>query len=220
MKKGFTLVELAIVLVVIGLLMGMAFKGKSLVDAARTKADIRKIEKMSTAINTYFAKYDTLPGKMAKTNPTDNDTYSNKSIADELIAEGSLNQADFKLASFSTYIHFTGCEEQMKGGGPVFFPVPVNINQRLCITLSPDPHSNVAIDIVNVTAVSQLYICYIETLLDDSNILTGSGRKTTYQHVDKDGNPLLATYNDCSKYADQVSTNAAAQGFAYLYQIY
>lgn len=32
-QTGFTLVELAIVLVVIGLILGMAFKGKDLIDS-------------------------------------------------------------------------------------------------------------------------------------------------------------------------------------------
>lgn len=60
--KGFTLVELAIVLIVIGLLLGMAFKARNMVDAARVKSDISKITKISTAFNTYFSKFDTLPG--------------------------------------------------------------------------------------------------------------------------------------------------------------
>lgn len=36
-QSGFTLVELAIVLVVIGLILGMAFKGKDLIDSAKVK---------------------------------------------------------------------------------------------------------------------------------------------------------------------------------------
>lgn len=54
-KKGVTLVELAIVLVVIGLLMGMAFKGKTLADYAKIKADINKINKIATALNVYYS---------------------------------------------------------------------------------------------------------------------------------------------------------------------
>lgn len=208
MKKGFTLVELAIVLVVIGLLMGMAFKGKSLVDAARTKADIRKIQKMETALNTYFAKYDTLPGKKS------DGTYSDKSMVDELIADGSLNQADFKLASFASYIHFTGCEERIIQGGPVFYPVDIDVNQRLCVTLTPHSNHTDSAVVDEVTAVKELYICYIETLLDDSDILTGSARKTTFRH---DGSSR--TYKDCSALADNVATGDGS-GFAYLIQVY
>ncbi|MBP9610124.1 MAG: type II secretion system protein, partial [Laribacter sp.] len=36
-QSGFTLIELSIVLVVIGLIIGMWFKGKDLIDSAKTK---------------------------------------------------------------------------------------------------------------------------------------------------------------------------------------
>lgn len=203
MKKGFTLVELAIVLVVIGLLMGMAFKGKTLVDAARIKSDINKIQKLETVLNTYFASYNTFPGKK------DDGSYSDLSIMNDLIAESLLKHSDFKLNTFSSNIHFVGCGEKDIQGGPVFYPVAINAKEPLCITFSSLPHTDNVIDTTSMT-INELYICYIETLLDDSDILTGSGRKTIYVH-DSD-----RVFTDCSKFVRNNSTRM----FAYLFRIY
>jgi prepilin-type N-terminal cleavage/methylation domain-containing protein len=55
MKKGFTIVELAIVLVVIGIILAMAVKGRNLVEAARYKAEINKIRKLEAAVHIWLA---------------------------------------------------------------------------------------------------------------------------------------------------------------------
>ena len=61
-QQGFTLVELAIVLVVIGLIMGMAFKGRDLIDGAKVKNAQAQYNKVATAFNIYHEKYGSNPG--------------------------------------------------------------------------------------------------------------------------------------------------------------
>lgn len=61
-QQGFTLVELAIVLVIIGLILGMAFKGRELIDGARVRSMQAAQNKIQAAINTYFERYGELPG--------------------------------------------------------------------------------------------------------------------------------------------------------------
>jgi prepilin-type N-terminal cleavage/methylation domain-containing protein len=55
-RKGFTFVELAIVLVIIGIIMGMLIKGRSLVEVARLKSEVRKIERIQTGVAGWFSK--------------------------------------------------------------------------------------------------------------------------------------------------------------------
>lgn len=62
MRKGFTLVELSIVLVIIGLLIGGILVGQSLIDSAKINAQIRQLKQYDIAISLFKNKYKKLPG--------------------------------------------------------------------------------------------------------------------------------------------------------------
>lgn len=61
-KKGFSLIELAIVLVIIGIIIGMAFKGKQLIDGAKVKRLATQYDKYNAAINIFYERYNRIPG--------------------------------------------------------------------------------------------------------------------------------------------------------------
>jgi prepilin-type N-terminal cleavage/methylation domain-containing protein len=61
-NQAFTLIEISIVLVVIGLLVGGVLVGRDLLSAAAVRAQISQIESYQTAVNTFRSKYDYLPG--------------------------------------------------------------------------------------------------------------------------------------------------------------
>ncbi len=61
-QRGFTLVELAIVLVIIGLILGMAFKGTDLIDGAKVKNLAAQYNKFVAGFNTFYEKYGFYPG--------------------------------------------------------------------------------------------------------------------------------------------------------------
>ena len=60
--QGFTLIELSIVLVIIGLIVGGVLVGRDLLAAAAVRAQISQIEKYQQAVNTFKGKYGYLPG--------------------------------------------------------------------------------------------------------------------------------------------------------------
>ena len=62
--SGFTLVELSIVLVIIGLITGGVLVGRDLISAATVRSQISQIEKYNAAVNTFRGKYGYLPGDM------------------------------------------------------------------------------------------------------------------------------------------------------------
>src|SRR3954468_21990802 len=61
-ERGFTLIELSIVLVIIGLIVGGVLVGQDLIRAAEIRATVGQYEKYNTAINTFRSKYNGLPG--------------------------------------------------------------------------------------------------------------------------------------------------------------
>lgn len=63
-ERGFTLIEMAIVLVIIGLIVGGVLVGQNLINAAAVRAQISQIEKYNQAVNTFYGKYGALPGDL------------------------------------------------------------------------------------------------------------------------------------------------------------
>lgn len=61
-QAGFTLVEIAIVLVIIGLLLGGVLKGQQLIENAKIKNAISDLNAISSAYNGYIDRFKRLPG--------------------------------------------------------------------------------------------------------------------------------------------------------------
>ena len=61
-QKGFTLVEIAIVLVIIGLLLGGILKGQEMINQAKIKNVIADVTGVSAAMYGYQDRYRALPG--------------------------------------------------------------------------------------------------------------------------------------------------------------
>jgi prepilin-type N-terminal cleavage/methylation domain-containing protein len=61
-KQGFTLIELSIVLVIIGLIIGGVLVGQDLVKSAQLRSTISQVEKYNTEVHTFRTKYNAVPG--------------------------------------------------------------------------------------------------------------------------------------------------------------
>jgi prepilin-type N-terminal cleavage/methylation domain-containing protein len=61
-QQGFTLVEMAIVLVIIGLIIGGILKGQEIVNNGRVKAQVAQIDAVKAALATFLDKYGYYPG--------------------------------------------------------------------------------------------------------------------------------------------------------------
>jgi len=61
-EKGFTLVELAIVMVIIGLLIGAVLKGQAMIDDAKGKRLLNDMQGVGAAMYTYLDRYSSVPG--------------------------------------------------------------------------------------------------------------------------------------------------------------
>ena len=63
--QGFTLIEMSIVLVIIGLIVGGVLVGQDLIKAASVRSQISQLEKLETAIYAFRDKYSGLPGDLS-----------------------------------------------------------------------------------------------------------------------------------------------------------
>ncbi len=61
-QAGFTLVEIAIVLVIIGLLLGGVLKGQELIENAKIKSILNDMKAVQAAYNGYIDRYKAVPG--------------------------------------------------------------------------------------------------------------------------------------------------------------
>lgn len=66
--SGFTLIELSIVLVIIGLLVGGVLVGQDLIRAAEIRATVGQIERLNATVNTFRSKYNGIPGDISAGN--------------------------------------------------------------------------------------------------------------------------------------------------------
>lgn len=61
-QKGFTLVELAIVLIIIGLIVSSVLVGQDIIKAAELRATTTQLNKFQTAVNVFIGKFGGIPG--------------------------------------------------------------------------------------------------------------------------------------------------------------
>ena len=185
-KSGFTIVELAIVLVVIGIIIGMAVKGKSLVDAARVRADLAKINKVEAAAAIYYTKTNNQP-VWSPYDPERNDA----------VELGLLTYNDFLLEALGMehpdggflkrmYVH--ACEAAPYPDDPSSFgwkgtylvgggtSVPHTYNSCILVGLENPP---LPVPVSTSAGSSHFYVCHVETGLDDMNDRSGAMRQGT-----------------------------------------
>lgn len=61
--RGFTLIEIAIVLVIVGLLLGGVLKGQEFIDSARSNRLVSDINSITAAFQTYIDRYGAQPSE-------------------------------------------------------------------------------------------------------------------------------------------------------------
>ena len=98
LKAAFTLVEIAILLVIIGLIVGGIMVGADLIRVAPIRKQIRQMEDVETQINAFQVKYGCLPGDC----PFVTTYFSTPDVNGYTIANGDGN--GMILSSLSTYI--------------------------------------------------------------------------------------------------------------------
>ncbi len=97
-QKGFTLIEMSIVLVIIGLIIGGILKGQEIIESARQKNLISQFDALRGAVNTFVDRFGSIPGDyaLATTRISGNTNYVNGG------GNGVLGTAATTVATVST----------------------------------------------------------------------------------------------------------------------
>lgn len=90
-EAGFSLVELSVVLVVLGLLAGAVVGGRHLIRAAELRAIPTEYEDLLTAVRTFEERYDGLPGDLPNAESLWGTASSCPPAAGSVVASGTCN---------------------------------------------------------------------------------------------------------------------------------
>jgi prepilin-type N-terminal cleavage/methylation domain-containing protein len=156
--KGFTLIELAVVLVIVGVIIGMAFKGLELIDTANTRSEIQKMLKIRNSLAAWIS-VDTKTEAAGDFRFEDNTSRIPNSIdadcvykfadLDGLTDEDGLNPFGSPWYVLRGVAKEEGHDLENNGGDSFFL------------------YSNF---------LSRRFVCYAEILMDDDNTTTGTIR--------------------------------------------
>ena len=112
LKQAFSLVELSIVIIILGLLVASVTVGKDLIKAAQVRGVITQITSFDTSANTFNLKYDCYPGDCSKASRRglgDNDGNGNGIYEDSDFETDSLpDLEDYEIVFFWQHLYLAG----------------------------------------------------------------------------------------------------------------
>lgn len=93
-QRGFTLIEMSIVLVIIGLIIGGILKGQELIENARQKNLVSQIDAIRAATNTFVDRFRAMPGDWGSATTFNNTGLLQSGNDDGYVMTGAVIPAD------------------------------------------------------------------------------------------------------------------------------
>lgn len=192
--KGFTLVEITIVLVVVGLLLSSILKGKEIIFNAKVKNLESDLEEIRAAIYTYQERYRALPGD----DPTASRKFGNSITVSTSKGDGRINGI-FQSTTDSDESRIVWTHLRAAGivaGSPTSFEQPLNVFQGISGISSETAALNrrglVSLSgvFIGFTQIPQKAAVILESRLDDSQPNTGAIQTDSPTGYDNDSSSI------------------------------
>lgn len=100
-QQGFTMVELSIVLVIIGLIVAGVLVGQDLIRGAEVRATVSQLERFSATVNTFRVKYSQIPGDINKAEDFGLNSPDDAAIGNDGDANGLLSSVNGQVDTIS-----------------------------------------------------------------------------------------------------------------------
>ncbi len=200
-SAGFTLVEMAIVLVIIGLLLGGILKGQELINSAKVKNLANDFRVVPTYIYAYQDKYRALPGDDAKAKAHVGTTAGEATVtAGNGLIDGEWNSTDVTKESSLFWQHVrmanlaSGSTDTTDA---TFFPTNAEGGRIGVQSALNSPITNLTGSYIFCSdGILGKFAKQLDTTLDDGDTAKGSVR------VKKTGsNAAVSTIDDADKYS-------------------
>jgi prepilin-type N-terminal cleavage/methylation domain-containing protein len=198
-NKGFTLIELAIVLVIIGIIMGAVLKGQDLIQNARYKQFISKVKAWEVAQWTYLDRMGRFAGDANKNGKIGDDT--NDKVKDDLTNAKFINPP---------YEGSSGSEQNtVTIGSATFYVFFGNDGSKNIMVICASDDCNTAFDDAKIQ-----YLQALDASLDGSADGSSGQVIGTTSSPSAVSNKWVATYNNAPNAADwSTSTKALVYYF-------
>ncbi|MBI1887843.1 MAG: prepilin-type N-terminal cleavage/methylation domain-containing protein [Nitrosomonadales bacterium] len=222
-QSGFTLIEIAIVLVIIGLLLGGVLKGQELINSARVKNLANDFKNIPVFIYGYQDKFKALPGDQTQTvldaqfppagtadASTTAATLANGVIngnwnATTVASESYVFWQHVRLAGLAPGATDTGAADYLPtnaAGGTIGIQSGTNVAANAPIVdLSATPVAIRGSYVICSTGILGKFVKQLDTTMDDGNTATGSMMATpTTGYAIGAAAESTATINDADTY--------------------
>ncbi|MDO8206841.1 MAG: type II secretion system protein [Gallionella sp.] len=181
-QSGFTLVELAIVLAIIGLILAAILKGQEMIQNAKTKNVINDLRGVSTAYYAYLDRYYAIPG---------DDAAANMHFASAVIGNGDgfisglYSSSDALVAGATTESNKFWQHTRMagfltgSGSNPATNALGGLLGVQSQITAAGASTYGMAGNVVCAGSIPWKIALAVDTTIDDGNSTTGTVRAGT-----------------------------------------
>lgn len=186
-QSGFTLVEIAIVMVIIGLLLGGVLKGQELVENARLKRVVTDLQGVQAAYYGYMDRYKAMPGDDLRA--TTRFTVTVVNGGGNGVLGGNWNSTTDTDESRIVWQHLRA--SGLINGAVAYTQPTIELDNGLQIGFQNAPTELTGTALC--TSVPSKYASGIDQLMDDGVATTGNMRATAASATKNDAAGATAT---------------------------